>query len=421
MLQSLLSPNPQPKTSANSLSRTPSPPLVTTVAKGLDALCILGYTSYNIRIRGMIQAVSDAEHREQWCILDHSTTIHQHAPSNISARYSASCYPRAQCDKAGKKTCSITFDQLLYIKEPCTMRSFPELSSVVTCLIGLLPLITIIYVMRYIMFGLLRALCQEFGSANDVRPCIQPHIASSFSIHPLITKLHHAALWDLWRWPAWWNIHGRCCTGPRSGYPGSTIYVKTCVVALLPWIWKPSFGSTFSILSHWFDISSSQNTQEAGPYIWRSPERDCIHFMQVATFIMQNWCIYTIWSCPPRKIDKGKDEFHSYTEEGIVTIRCSDRLSGGVWSDMTTEQVSGRITWECRITENTLAKWCVSFCIHRVSQMRSPMAARLSLPSSIVRHVTWDSPTNRSGTVHVEHRSTSTALWALSWQCCFTV
>ena len=161
---------------------------------------------------------------------------------------------------------------------------------------------------------------------------------------------------------------------------------------MLPWIWKPSFGSTFSILSHWFDISSSQNTQEAGPYIWRSPERDCIHFMQVATFIMQNWCIYTIWSCPPRKIDIGKDEFHSYTEEGIFTIRCSDRLWGGVWSDMATEQVSGRITWECRITENTLAKWCVSFCIHRVSQMRSPMAARLSLLSSIVRHVTWDQP-----------------------------
>ena len=34
---------------------------------------------------------------------------------------------------------------------------------------------------------------------------------------------------------------------------------------------------------------------------------------------------------------------------------------GCVWSDMTTEQVSGRLTWECRITKNTLAKWvCVS-------------------------------------------------------------
>ena len=30
---------------------------------------------------------------------------------------------------------------------------------------------------------------------------------------------------------------------------------------------------------------------------------------------------------------------------------------GDVWSDMTTEQVSDRLTWKCRITENTLAKW----------------------------------------------------------------
>ena len=170
------------------------------------------------------------------------------------------------------------------------MRSFPELSSVITYLVGFLPLISIIDVMRYIMFGLLRARqareCQEFGSANDVRPCIQPHIASSFSIHPLVTKLHHAALRDLWRWPVWWTMHGRCCTGPRIGYPGSTIYAKTCLVTLLPRIWKPSFESTFSILSHWFNISSNQNTQEADPYIWRSPERDCIYFMQMATFIM---------------------------------------------------------------------------------------------------------------------------------------
>ena len=148
----------------------------------------------------MIHAVSDAEHREKWCILDHSTTIHQHAPSNIGARYIASWYPRAQYDKAGKKTCSITFEQLLYIKVPCIMKSFPELSSVVTCLVGFLPLISIIDVMRYIMFRLLRArqarLCQEFGSATDVRPCIQPvnhtlqaHLASILLSQSSITQL----------------------------------------------------------------------------------------------------------------------------------------------------------------------------------------------------------------------------------------
>ena len=205
------------------------------------------------------------------------------------------------------------------------------------------------------MFGLIRArqarLCQEFCSANDVSPCIQPHTASSFSIHPLVTLLHHTALRDLWRCPARWKMHGRCCTGPRSGYRGSTIYAKTCLVILLPWMKAHLWIHFFYTLPH-FIISSSQNAQEAVPYIWRSPERDCICFMQVVTFIMQNWCIYTIRSGGPCRIDIGKDEFHSYTEKGFI-IPCSGRLRGGVWSDMTTRKVSGRHTWECRITENS--------------------------------------------------------------------
>ena len=90
---------------------------------------------------------------------------------------------------------------------PSTIWSIPELSSVVACLVGFLPLIFFIHVMRYVMFRLLRAqparLCQEFGSANDVRPCIQPYTASSFlntagfSINPLVTRLHHTAPQDL--------------------------------------------------------------------------------------------------------------------------------------------------------------------------------------------------------------------------------
>ena len=166
------------------------------------------------------------------------------------------CCPGAQCAKAGKKTCFITFDQRLYIKAPSPMRSMFELPSMVACLFGLFPLISFIDVMRYVMFGLLRAqqanLCHEFGSANDVRPCIQPHTARSFpntagfGIHPLVLKVNHTALQDLWGCPAWW----RCMTDAVED-PGSTIYAKTCsVVTLLPWIWTPSFWFSFSILFH---------------------------------------------------------------------------------------------------------------------------------------------------------------------------
>ena len=98
--------------------------------------------------------------------------------------------------EAGKEICLITLD----------MRSIPELSSVVASLIWF-PSVDIVHrIMRYVMFGFSRVqqahLCQEFGSVNDVRPCIQPHTASSFpnttgfSTHLLVTKLQHAALQD---------------------------------------------------------------------------------------------------------------------------------------------------------------------------------------------------------------------------------
>ena len=130
--------------------------------------------------------------------------------------------------------------------------------------------------------------------------------------------------------------------------------------------------------------------------------------------------------------DMDKDEFHSYTEESLLTIRCSDRFWGGVWCDMATEQaltrtkmVSGELTWGCRITENTLAKWaCASF----YTTVYPNWGAQWQ-----VGWTTWTvlwgmspqrletSPTGRSGALRVDHRSSSTALWAVSWRYCFTV
>ena len=74
-----------------------------------------------------------------------------------------------------------------------------------------------------------------------------------------------------------------------------------------------------------------------------------------------NRCIYSIWSCAPCRIDIGKGEFHSYTEEGFFTIRCSDML----WDVSGLTRPQNRFLvgsfWECGITKNTLAKWvCVS-------------------------------------------------------------
>ena len=60
--------------------------------------------------------------------------------------------------------------------------------------------------------------------------------------------------------------------------------------------------------------------------------------MQVDAFIMQNWCIYTIWRCAPCWMDMGKDEFHSYTEEGFFLYPMQRQVLGWclVWHDQRT-------------------------------------------------------------------------------------
>ena len=135
MLQSLLNPNPQTKPLVNSLL---NPPKWCSHDSCWRFWCSVDFkihnTSYYIPISGRIHAVSDVEHKDQWCVLEHSTTIQQHAPSNCNARYIALWYPRAQCDNAGQKACFVTFSQPLYIKAPSIMRSIPDSSSVVACL-----------------------------------------------------------------------------------------------------------------------------------------------------------------------------------------------------------------------------------------------------------------------------------------------
>ena len=78
------------------------------------------------------------------------------------------------------------------------------------------------------------------------------------------------------------GLHERCMADVvHDTGVDTTMYAKTCLLTLLPWIWKPSFRSGFSILSHWFNISSSQNAHEAGPYFLISHhKRDCIHFVE---------------------------------------------------------------------------------------------------------------------------------------------
>ena len=127
-------------------------------------------------------------------------------------------------------------------------------------------------------------------------------------------------------------MHGRCCTGSSSRYPGPTMYANTCFATLPPWIWKPSFWVKFLTGSHGFTISFLKNVQGTSPYIWRPTESGCINFLQLATFITQNRLLYITRRCAPYGctcgVDVVEDEFHSYTEKRFCTIRRSDTFWG---------------------------------------------------------------------------------------------
>ena len=318
------------------------------------------------------------------------------------------------------------------VPEPSTMRSIPELFSVVACLVGFLPLISSIYVMRYAMFGLSRAqqvrLCHEFGGPDDVRPCIQTYTVGLFpntaglSMNPLVTKLHHTALLDLWGWPTWWMMHDRCCTGPRSGYLGSTTNAKTCLVILLPWIWKPTFGNSFSIL---FPTSSTFHPvrmhrrlvpTSAGDHITRKKH----HWFHASGHIRCAKLVhlYHLKMCTQQD-GHGQGWIPFLHTRRLFYPPMQRQVLGWclVWHDYRTgiDTHKNGFWWaHMRVQTYTEHSGCV--CASLLTTMY-PNWGDLWSPGWVFWAVWWGmspqrletSPTGRFGAVHVEHRSSSTA------------
>ena len=212
--------------------------VATTVAELLDVLWISGHTIQATPRPSWAWFMQSAMQNTETYDVSEITTLPfiNMDPSDCSTIYTALCYARAQCDKAGQKTCFVTFDQPLYIKATEIVRSSPELAYVVVRLGGFHLLMSLMGAIGYIMSG--RALrvriCQEFSGINDIRTCIQPCTASSFldtagfSIHSL--QVLWCPGWDwsctalqaLWGCPAWGELYSWCCGGPSRGFSGST-------------------------------------------------------------------------------------------------------------------------------------------------------------------------------------------------------
>ena len=135
---------------------------------------------------------------------------------------------------------------------PRTMRSSPKLSSVAACLVGFLPLVSFIAVMKYVMFGLLRACMTDAVQDLEVVTLDQQFV--QIVLGNIATLDMKAQLWV-------------------------------------------EFFYSFPLVQHFIQLECTGG--------WSlhleitSPEKECIYTLQVATFIEQNWYIYTIWICAP--------------------------------------------------------------------------------------------------------------------------
>ena len=152
--------------------------VATTVAERLDVLWISGHTMQatpNPSWAGLMQ--SAMQNTGTYDVSEITTLPFINMdPSDCGTIYTALCYARAQCDKAGQKTCFVTFDQPLYMKATEIVRSSLELARVVVCLGGFHLLISFMGAIGYIMPGSgLQELWESVYAKNSVVQMISGH------------------------------------------------------------------------------------------------------------------------------------------------------------------------------------------------------------------------------------------------------
>ena len=222
-------------------------------------------------------------------------------PSDCSTIYTALCYARAQCDKAGQKTCFVTFDQPLYIKATEIVRSSHELACVVVRLGGFHLLMSLMGAIGYIMSGSgLQELWESVYAKNSVVHMISGHTCNRalwahfltqqalasilFKSSDVLDGTEVAHLCKLYEDV----LHGEHCIADA---------VEDPAVVTLDQRMKDMLGNIATLDKKWFEISSGRSEQVTGPCIWTPLERCCHSSMHRATFIMQNQHICTTRRC----------------------------------------------------------------------------------------------------------------------------
>ena len=365
----------------------------TSEAERLDALWISGYTiqaTPQPSWAGFMQSAMQNEGNYDVSEITALPFINNN-PSDCSTLYTALCYAKSQCHKAGQKTCFVTFDQPLYIKSVEIVKSSPDLSGVVVRLGGFHLLMSFMGAMTYPMSGSgFQALWETVYAKNSVIQMLSGHAFNRALRAHFLTQQALAAI--LFKDSAILNeneathlretyedvLRGESSIKDAVQDPMVDILTQR-ITALLDntatrdrtaKLWVQYFH-TVTLVRQFIRSERTgdwylhlETIRKMLPLFHASGH---LHYAKAAHLYHQEMCsLHDIMD---------KEEFQAYTQKGYFTIRRSDRFWAGVWSDMTIEQVlmramkvSGGLTRGRGITESTLAKWvralplCIPLC-----------------------------------------------------------
>ena len=306
-------------------------------------------------------------------------------PSDCSTIYTALC-----CDKAGQKTCFVTFDQPLYIKATEIVSSSHEMASVVFRLGGFHLLMSFMGAIGYIMSGSgLQELWESVYAKNSVVQIsghaynralrayflTQQALASIlFKSSDVLDETEVAQLCKLYEDV----LHGEHCVADAVEDPAvvsldqrmKDMLGKIATLDKTAQLWV----QYFSIVTLVRNFIQSERTGDWPLHL--DTVRKMLPFFHVLGHLhyAKSAHLYHQEMCSLHDV-MDKNEFQAYTEKGFFTIRRRDRFWSGVWSDMTIEQVlmramkvSGGLTRGWGIIESTLAKrvcalpLCIPLC-----------------------------------------------------------
>ncbi|XP_028418322.1 uncharacterized protein LOC114543611 [Dendronephthya gigantea] len=302
-------------------------------------------------------------------------------PSSLDAIYTVLKFAANECEKYGQQTCFVTFDQPLYVKAVdmvAASSSGSELSSVIVRLGGFHLLMSFMGAVGYIMGGSgLKELWSLIYAVDSVEKMLNGHAyARALRAHFLtqlaliIVILRNAEIDDL-------TIEQIVCLH-ESVMDNSTSHVDASK--------SPALNRVIEKIEA-VQLSASNESRTAALWVqyikvmlmrdfiraercgdWKLhlvTIRKMLPYFHASAHLAYAKCAHLyIQQMSTLEEKMLPNEFEAFTSKGYFTVRRTDKMWAGVWTDMTIEQVlmramktSGGLTRGRGMTESVVSRW----------------------------------------------------------------